>query len=44
MDGIAVVVNHENPVNGLTSEEVKAIYMGELDEWSEIPFDKEAIK
>ena len=44
MDGIAVVVNHENPVNGLTSEEVKAIYMGELDKWSEIPFDKEAIK
>ena len=38
MDGIAVVVNHENPVNGLKREEVKAIYMGELDKWSEIPF------
>ncbi|MBQ5709349.1 MAG: substrate-binding domain-containing protein, partial [Anaerotignum sp.] len=41
MDGIAVVVNHENPVDGLKSEEVKAIYMGEIDEWTEIPLDKE---
>ena len=44
MDGIAVVVNHENPVNGLKKEDVKAIYTGELDEWSEIPFDKEVIE
>ena len=44
MDGIAVVVNHENPVNGLKMEEVKAIYMGELDEWTEIPFYKEVIE
>ncbi|MBR5269643.1 MAG: extracellular solute-binding protein [Anaerotignum sp.] len=41
MDGIAVVVNYENPVDGLKSEEVKAIYMGEIDEWTEIPLDKE---
>ena len=41
LDGIAVVVNHENPVDGLKSEEVKAIYMGEIDEWTEIPLDKE---
>ncbi len=43
MDGIAVVVNHENPLDGLKSEEVKAIYKGDVDEWTEIPLDKEAI-
>ncbi|WP_405725405.1 substrate-binding domain-containing protein [Anaerotignum sp.] len=43
MDGIAVVVNHENPVDGLKSEDIKAIYKGEVDEWTEIPLDKEAI-
>ena len=41
LDGIAVVVNHENPLNGLKSEEVKAIYMGNIDKWTEIPLDKE---
>ena len=44
MDGIAVVVNHENLVNGLTSEEVRSIYKGEVDEWKEIPFSKEEIE
>lgn len=43
MDGIAVVVNHKNPLNGLKSEDVQAIYRGEVDEWTEIPLDKEAI-
>ena len=32
-DGIAVIVNPENPVTSLTSEEVKAIYTGERTEW-----------
>jgi len=41
LDGIAVVVNHENPLNGLKSKEVKAIYMGNIDKWTEIPLDKE---
>ena len=43
MDGIAVVVNHKNPLNGLKSEDVQAIYRGKVDEWTEIPLDKEAI-
>ena len=34
-DGIAVIVNNENTVTGLTSEQVKGIYMGELTNWSE---------
>lgn len=36
MDGIAVIVNNENPVNGLTSEQVKAIFTGETTNWSEV--------
>ena len=36
MDGIAIIVNHENPVDELKSEEVKAIFKGEVDEWTEI--------
>lgn len=36
MDGIAVIVNNENPVSGLTSEQVKAIFTGETTNWSEV--------
>ena len=36
MDGIAVIVSPENPVEGLTSEQVRDIYMGEITEWSEV--------
>ena len=34
MDGIAVIVNLENPVENLTAEAVKTIFMGETTEWS----------
>lgn len=33
-DGIAVVVNKENPVTDLTKEQVRAIFTGELEQWS----------
>ncbi len=33
VDGIAVIVNPDNPVDSLSSEEVKAIYTGEITEW-----------
>lgn len=36
MDGIAVIVSNDNPVNGLTSEQVRRIYMGEITDWSEV--------
>lgn len=36
MDGIAVIVSNDNPVNGLTSQEVRDIYMGEITDWSEV--------
>lgn len=35
-DGIAVIVNNENPVSDLTSEQIQAIYTGEIEDWSEL--------
>lgn len=35
-DGIAVIVNNESPLEGLTSEQVKAIYTGEITTWTEV--------
>lgn len=36
MDGIAVVVNHNNAVNGLESAQVKDIFTGTVTDWSEV--------
>ena len=36
MDGIAVIVNHENLADDLTSEAVKTIFMGEVFQWDEV--------
>ena len=36
MDGIAVIVSNDNEVNGLTTEQVRDIYMGEITEWSDV--------
>lgn len=36
MDGIAVVVNHNNAVNGLESTQVKDIFTGAVTVWSEV--------
>lgn len=35
MDGIAVIVNNDCPIDGLTSEQVKDIFMGNAVTWSE---------
>ncbi len=35
-DGIAVIVHPENPVSGLTLEEISKIYTGEITNWSEV--------
>lgn len=35
-DGIAVIVNKENMLTGLTSEQVLSIYTGETTDWSEL--------
>lgn len=36
LDGIAVIVNNNNPVSSITSEQVKGIYTGEITDWSEL--------
>ena len=36
LDGIAVIVNKENPINDMTSEQVASIFTGETIDWSEI--------
>ncbi|MCV5927247.1 substrate-binding domain-containing protein, partial [Escherichia coli] len=35
-DGIAVVVNPQNKLPGLTAEQVTAIYKGEVSNWKEV--------
>ncbi len=36
IDGIAVIVNNENAISSITSEQVKQIYIGEITTWEEI--------
>ena len=36
IDGIAVVVNNENPISSITGEDIKGIYTGEITDWSEV--------
>ncbi len=35
-DGIAVVVQKDNPVNALTKDQIKDIYMGKIKNWKEL--------
>ena len=35
-DGIAVIVNKENSTDGLTSDQVKSIYVGETTTWGDL--------
>jgi phosphate transport system substrate-binding protein len=36
LDGIAVIVNNENPVNELTTEQIRQIYTGEITSWADV--------
>lgn len=36
MDGLAIVVNNENAVDSITSDQVKGIFKGEITSWDEI--------
>jgi phosphate transport system substrate-binding protein len=36
LDGIAVIVNKDNPVTNFTKEQVRAIYTGETTQWGDI--------
>ena len=35
-DGIAIIVNNENPVENLTSDQVKSIFTGETTVWADV--------
>ncbi len=35
-DGLAIIVNTENPINDLSKEEVKKIFTGEITTWEEV--------
>lgn len=39
LDGVAVVVNPENPVTDLTTEQIAKIFTGEITNWSELGGD-----
>ncbi len=39
LDGIAVIVNDDNPVSGLTMDQLRSIYAGETTNWSEVGGD-----
>lgn len=36
IDGIALIVNNENPIQDLSLEEIQAIYLGEITLWNEV--------
>lgn len=36
MDGVALIVHRSNPVTRLTDDQVRAIYRGEIRDWSEV--------
>ena len=36
LDGIAVIVNNDNEINEITSEQIMKIYTGEITAWSEL--------
>lgn len=36
VDGIAVIVNNDNPLEGLTLDEVQGIYLGDITGWADV--------
>ena len=36
MDGIAIIVNNANPIENVTSEQIREIFIGEITRWSNI--------
>ena len=43
MDGIAVIVNLENPVKALTKDQIAAIFKGEITNWKDVGGNDEEI-
>src|SRR5262245_2538925 len=44
LDGIAVIVNRENPVESLTKEQVAKIFSGEITDWAQLQSRPGAIR
>ncbi len=42
-DGIAVIVHPDNPMTGITKEDLKAIYTGEINSWDKVSSGKGTI-
>ena len=36
IDGIAVIVNDSNPIETMTKDQVKSVYVGETTDWSQL--------
>ena len=36
IDGIAVIINNENPKSDLAAEDITNIYKGEITKWSDV--------
>ena len=36
IDGIAVIVNDNNPIETMTKDQVKSVYVGETTDWSQL--------
>lgn len=43
LDGIAIIVHKDNPVNDLSQEDIKKIFVGEITNWSELGGEDGAI-
>lgn len=43
LDGIAIIVHKDNPVNDLSQEDIKKIFAGEITNWSELGGENGAI-
>lgn len=39
MDGVAIIVNHENPLKKITKEQIQDIYTGKITNWKELGGD-----
>ncbi len=35
-DALAIIINKKNPVNNITTEQIKAMYLGKIKNWSEL--------
>ncbi len=43
-DALAIIVNKQNPVSNLTTEQIKDIYLGKITNWSQVGGPNAAIK